>query len=129
MRPETHEDELQEFYTRAGRLAGRCRADAELRARLAGASAEDELRMLGIAPPPGVETRIVADTEETMHVVFPMDPDSALSDESLRSVSGGAGGTVSTIGSVGTAGSFGCSTAPSTVSSGGTAGSAGTARV
>lgn len=130
MQLETNGDEFLEFYARVGRLAERCGDDAELRARLSGDAGADELRKLGIDPPSGVEARIVADTEETMHVVLPLDPNAMLSDESLSRVSAGAAGdTVSTAGCVGTGGSFACSTVPSTVSSGGTVSSAGTANI
>ena len=120
-------DEHTDFYTRVGLLAQRCQGDAGLRERLAGDGGRDELRKLGIEPSvPGVEMRIVADTEETTHLVFPPDPDAVLSDDALIRVAGGSN-TASTAASVGSVASFGCSTAPSTVSSGGTASSAGTA--
>ena len=120
-------DGYSDFYTRVGLLAQRCQGDAGLRERLAGDAGQDELRKLGIEPyAPGVEMRIVADTEETMHLVFPPDPDAVLSDDALIRVAGGSN-TASTVASVGTTSTFGCSTAPSTVGSGGTASSAGTA--
>lgn len=120
-------DEHTDFYMRVGLLAERCQDDAELRKRLAGDGGQDELRKLGIEPfAPGMEMRIVADTEETTHLVFPPDPDEVLSDDALIRVTGGAN-TASTVASLGSVASFGCSTAPSTVSSGGTVGSAGTA--
>ena len=117
-------DEYADFYTRVGILAGRCRDDAELRERLAGDAGRDELRKLGIEPSvPGMEMRIVADTEETTHLVFPPDPDAVLSDEALLRVVGGS--TTSSAACLGTGGSMGCSTGPSTLSSGGTASTAG----
>ena len=118
-------DEYGDFYAQVGRLTERCRGDAGLRERLAGDAGRDELRKLGIEPSvPGMEMRIVADTEDTTHLVFPPDPDAVLSDEELLQVSGGS--TASSALCVGTAASFACSTAPSTLSSGGCASTAGT---
>lgn len=119
-------DEHTDFYMRVGLLAQRCQGDAALRERLAGDGGQDELRKLGIESSiPGMEMRIVADTEETTHLVFPPDPDEGLSDEELLRVTGGS--SASTAASAGSVGSFGCSCAPSTLSSGGTAGTASSA--
>ena len=79
--------------------------------------------MMGIDVPPGVELRVSVNTQEDFHVVFPPDPNTALSDEMLVSVSGGnTAGTASSIGCAGTASSL-----PSCAFSVSTAGTAGTA--
>ena len=123
-------EEYGDFYAQVGRLTERCRGDAGLRERLAGDAGRDELRKLGIEPSvPGMEMRIVADTEDTTHLVFPPDPDAVLSDEALLRVAGGtAESTASSALSVSSASSFACSTAPSTLGSGGCASTAGTVR-
>ena len=123
-RETTPTDEYGDFYTQVGLLTQRCRGDAGLRERLAGDGGQGELRKLGIEPSvPGMELRIVADTEETTHLVFPPDPDGVLSDEALLRVAGGS--TASSALSIGSAASFACSTAPSTVSSASSASTAG----
>ena len=116
-------DDLSPDYTRMGTLIERSRVDPEFRARLTDSAGPDELRKLGIELPPGVEARIVANTEETMHVVLPQDPSAMLSDESLAHVSGGSG-TVSSAATLGTVGS-----APSCISSGSSLSSAGSAQI
>ncbi len=117
-------DEYDDFYTRVGLLTQRCRGDAALRERLAGDGGQGELRRLGIEPSlPDMEMRIVADTQDTTHLVFPPDPDAVLSDDALLQVSGGS--TASSALSFGSASSFACSTAPSSVSSGSSASTAG----
>ena len=82
------------------------------------------LSEMGIDVPSGVELRVSVNTQEDFHVVFPPDPNTALSDEMLVSVSGGnTAGTASSVGCAGTASSL-----PScafSVSSAGTAGTAG----
>lgn len=104
-------------------LAVRYRDDAELRDRIDRGDAAPELRDLGIAPIPGVEMRIVADTDEVTHVAFPADPNMSLSDESLNGMAGGqTAGSASTIA---TASTFACSTAPSSLGSAGSVGTAG----
>lgn len=112
--------------TRFEELAERCRRDPELRARLESGDAAEEAAALGVELPPGVETRIVANTDEVFHLPFPSDPDGTLGDETLRHVIGGSTlGTASTVGSVGTV-----SSTPScfgSASSGGSVGTAGSA--
>lgn len=103
-------------------FADAVRGDPELRA-----SIESDPRAVlaehGLPVPPGPGVRIVLDTSEVFHLVFPLDPNVTLSDEALALVAGGqtvgCAGCASTIGTLGTAGS--------TVSSSGTASSAGTA--
>lgn len=112
--------------TRFEELAERYRGDPELRARLDSGDAAGEVAALGLALPPGVETRIVANTDEVFHLPLPSDPDGPLGDETLRHVTGGTTlGTASTVGSVGS-----ISTTPScfgSASSGGSVGTAGSA--
>lgn len=85
-------------------FAERWRADPELRARIEAGGARDALREYGVELPQGAEARVAEDTETELHIVFPPDPNAALSDETLDSVGGGArastassAGTVSTI--------------------------------
>ena len=50
---------------------------------------DDVLVELDVDLPPGVAARLVANTSDTYHVVFPPDPNVDLSDESLSMVAGG----------------------------------------
>ena len=101
-------------------LAQRYREDEILRARIDSGDVGNVLSELGFPPlPPGIALRVVVDSNEVMHVVFPPDPNSDLSDSVLADVS--AGSTVSTAGTVGTASSLVSSVACfSTVGSAGT---------
>ena len=97
------------------------RADPALRAR-AEADPRGVLAERGLEIPPAVDARIVANTGEVFHLVLPPDPNTALEENVLAAVSGGAA-TASSVSSVGT-----LSTIPScagSASSIGTAGSAG----
>ena len=115
---------MQDTTSQAGNLVGlferryefaeRYYGDASLQARVGAGDPEETLSHLGIDPPENVETRIVANTEEVVHFVFPPDPNTHLADEHLSVVAGGAtGGSVgcastiasflSCLGSVGTA--------------------------
>lgn len=47
------------------------------------------LKEEGVETPPGIEVRVVANTEKVFHFVLPAKPSRELSDESLDSVSGG----------------------------------------
>ena len=69
---------------------------------------------------PGVDTRIVANTTDTFHVVMPPDPNTEVSDEILSTVAGG-----STAGTASSLGSIACVSLASCFSSAGSAGSAG----
>jgi hypothetical protein len=82
---------------------------------------------LGVDLPAGVELQVSVNTEEDFHVVFPPDPNTALSDEMLASVAGGnTAGTASSIGCAGTASSLpSCAFSVSSAGTAGTAGSAG----
>lgn len=73
----------------------------------------------GVDIPAGVDVQLHMDTDETFHLVFPPDPNAALSDESLGVVSGG-GKSASSAGSVSSASTVSC--LPSTASTGGSAG-------
>lgn len=119
--PETNE--YGRNLARFADLAARYRGDAELRERLDRGDAAAEVRELGIEPIPGVDMRIVVDTDEVTHIAFPSDPNMSLGDESLHNVAGGeTAGSASTIA---TASSFGCSTVPSSLGSAGSVGTAG----
>ena len=73
--------------------------------------------------PPELEVRILVNTDEEFHVVFPLDPNTAISDEALTAVVGGnCAGSAGTLGTLGSAG-----TIPSTASTAGTLFCAGTA--
>jgi hypothetical protein len=47
------------------------------------------LKEEGVETPPGIEVRVVANTETVFHFVLPVRPSRELSDEKLDSVSGG----------------------------------------
>jgi len=47
----------------------------------------------GMTVDEGVEVQVVEDTPTTRHLVFPVTPDSALSEEQLESVTGGSSST------------------------------------
>ena len=116
-----HGENLERFAD----MAARYRDDAALRARVDSGDVEDELRELGVKPIPGVEMRIVADSDEVTHFMFPPDPNAGLGDESLRGVAGGVD-TAGTAGTISSASTLACSCAPSTLGSGGCVGTAGT---
>lgn len=126
--PEHWAPEARANWARAEDLARRYRDDPELRARIESGGAANEIAALGIELPPGVETRVVANSDEVWHLALPSDPNAALGDETLTDVSGGA----STLGSAASVGSIGCiicSTGPSSLSSVGSAGTAGSRSV
>lgn len=125
MNPIQVTDEHGENLERFADMAARFRDDAELRARVESGDLENELRELGVDPIPGVEMRIVADSDEVTHFTFPPDPNAGLGDESLRGVAGGVD-TAGTAGTVSSASTLACSCAPSTLGSGGCVGTAGT---
>ena len=101
-------------------LLDRFHEDESLRARIDGGETPEVLREFGISIPEGMEARVVEDTDDVTHVIFPSDPNQLLSDENLTAVVGGE--TVSSAACAGTVGSF-----PSCVGSLGCAGSVGTA--
>ena len=94
------------------RFAGRYRADAALRARIAAGDRSD----LHVGVPEGIEVRVAEQTPEVHYFLMPSDPNEVAPDRSLESVAGGStGGTLGTVGSLGSV--------PSTVSSAGSVGS------
>ena len=97
--------------------------DPAFRARLV-ADPRAVMAEQGVEAPEAQEFRVAVDDAETMHIVFPPDPNAALSDDTISSVSGGTprASTASTVGCVGSVGSF-----LSTVSTAGTAASLGSA--
>ena len=94
------------------RFAGRYRADAALRARIAAGDRSD----LHVGVPEGIEVRVVEQAPAVHYFLMPGDPNTVAPDRSLESVAGGStGGTLGTVGSLGSV--------PSTASSAGTVGS------
>ena len=103
-------------------FAERYRADEAMRRRCEGGETAEVVLEQGKRLPPGVEARIVEDTDEVVHMVFPQDPNVDLADDVLIDV---AGGTTTEAADPSTASSVSSlSSAPSCVSSGGTASSA-----
>ena len=100
-----------ENYAGLYRFAERYRADEALRERLASGDYGD----LHMPVPDGAEIRIVSETPDTYYFMMPGDPNAAMSDQALVSVTGGTG-TISTAGTV--------SSIPSCIGSAGTVGSA-----
>ena len=109
------EQELETYrdnHAALQQFAARYRADAALRARIAGGDYAD----LHMAVPDGVEIRVVAETPDTYYFPLPGDPNAQVSDQALEDVAGGStAGTLSTAGTVGSipssassAGSLGC---------------------
>ena len=97
-------------------LLERYHEDESLRTRIHDGDASEVLSDLGITMPDHMEVRIVADTDDVSHVIFPADPNKSLSDEQLTSVVGGE--TAGSLACVGSLSSF-----PSSVSSALSAGS------
>ena len=92
------------------RFASQYRASSAFRASV-GDDAADAMREIGVPIPSGVSVRLVADTDDVLHMVFPPDPNQDLTDEKFV-VSGGGPGT-SSLFSIGSAGTAGTSTTPS----------------
>lgn len=110
---------IANLFERRYEFAERYYGDEALRARVGTDDPEGTLLRLGIDPPEDMETRIVANTEDVVYFVFPLDPNKQLADEDLSVVAGGAtGGSVacastvgsflSCLGSVGTASTASC---------------------
>ena len=104
-------DAYRENYAGLHRFAERYRADGALRERIAGGDYAD----LHMQVPEGTEIRIVSETSDTYYMMMPGDPNAAMSDQALVSVTGGTG-TISTAGTV--------SSIPSCIGSVGSVGSA-----
>ncbi len=118
-------DGMLNAYRKVIPFAQAYREDAEFRSRVD----EDPKSVMAehhFEVPPGVEVRIMEDTDDTFHLVLPPDPNVVLSDEALGMVAGGK--SASTIGSAGSASTVStvCTTA-SCAASAGSLGSAGTA--
>lgn len=117
-------DEVRTMMDRLGILADDCAVDGALRARCA-TEPRNVLEEYGVGLPQDMreELLILRNDADTYHMVMPVDPNTDLSDEVMRGVTGGTtAGTAGTIGSAATASSI-----PSTVSSASSVGSAGTA--
>lgn len=95
----------------------RAQMDKDPRAILAGE---------GLPLAPGARIRVVADTKDTINMVFPPAADSAISEEVMREIAGGS--SASTAGTATTAACLGSASIStiSTASSAGSVGSAGT---
>lgn len=93
MTGETHgnAERTLDSYRSLEALAERYRGDEALRERIEADGARGVLQEFGVAIPAGVEARVAENTEDVTHIVFPSDPNAALSDESLTSVTGGSG--------------------------------------
>ena len=82
-----------DIHNKLHNLADAYRADADLRAR-----AEAEPRAviaengLDTLAPPSADVRIVANTGDTIHILFPADPNTEVADEEFGNISGGWGG-------------------------------------
>ena len=105
-------------------LAAECRDDAAFRQRLEADPRAVLAQRSDLAElPEGVDVRISHNTGDTMHLVFPANPNAALADTAIANVTGG-----STVGSAGTASSGATLSCPtlcfSSVACAGTAGSA-----
>ena len=92
------------------RFASQYRASSAFRASV-GDDAADAMREIGVPIPSGVSVRLVADTDDVLHMVFPPDPNQDLTDEELAVNSGGS--KASTLLSIGSAGTAATSTAAS----------------
>ncbi len=109
-------------------LAENCRSDESLLGKLnqqGDQTREKAFADFGIDDRKELETVFVANADEVEHFVIPPDPNAALNDENLVSITGGS--TASTAGTLGTAGSVLTFTSLSSVSSAFCAGCAGSA--
>lgn len=115
-------DEFLGNYETLKRFSADYRADAGLRARLAGGDYGPAARAFDLNVPEGAELRFVPNTAAAYHLVIPVDPNQAIADTTLSDVAGGS--SAGTASSIGTAGTVGCSTGPSSVGTGGSIGTA-----
>ena len=82
-------DQDQERARQWGQVVARAWADPAFKQRLL-ANPADALREEGIEVPPGIELRIVEDTEQVRHLALPPKPaEGELSEEELERVAGG----------------------------------------
>lgn len=102
------------------RFDDRLVADEDYRGRLR-SDPRGVLADEGVDVPPGVDLRVVQNTDETCYLALPPDPNAYLADENLASVSGGRPATDGRSSTVSSAGSL--ATVPSCVSSALTLGS------
>ena len=83
-----------DIHNKFHNLADAYRADADLRARAEAdpraVLAENGLDALA---PPSADVRIVANTADTIHILFPADPNAEVADEEFGNISGGWGGS------------------------------------
>ena len=93
------------------RFGARLAAEPQLRRRIE-ADPRAALVEMGVPAPENVEFRAVSNTDDTVWIAFPPDPNADLSDQMLEPVSGGRASTAGSVGSSSTA-----STLPSCVSS------------
>ena len=70
-----------------GQIIARAWADEEFKARLV-SSPKAVLREYGLEMAPGIEVRVVEDTEEVRHFVLPPSPTGELSEEELSPAAG-----------------------------------------
>ena len=89
------EQDLEEARGHAAtysKLGERYRSDPDFRSRIDGGDVTEALSELEIDLPPGLEARVVANTDNTFHMVMPPDPNANLADEALSMVAGGCSG-------------------------------------
>lgn len=77
-------------------LLQRLSDDPELRARVC-AEPAGVLAEQGVDLPPGIEVRVVENTDAVRHIVVPQDPNAGLPDAALDAVAGGSGSGRTTI--------------------------------
>jgi hypothetical protein len=112
-------DELQESARIAGQVIARVWSDEDYKQRLF-AHPNEVLTEAGMDIPPGLQFRILENTEKLTYITLPAAPAEELSDDALEAVAGG-----STAGSASSAGTVGTASCPvSTAATVGTAGSA-----
>jgi hypothetical protein len=111
-------DELQDSARIAGQVIARVWSDDDYKRQLI-ANPNEVLSEAGMEIPPGLQFRILENTENLTYITLPAPPSEELSDDALEAVAGGS--TAGSASTVGTAGTFTC---PSTVGSFGSAGTA-----
>lgn len=117
--------EQRRWFDNMAALGKSYREDPEFRAQMD----EDPRAILagkGLPLAPGARVRVVADTKDTINMVFPPATDVAISEEVMREIAGGS--SASTAGTATTAACLGSASIStiSTASSAGSVGSAGT---
>jgi hypothetical protein len=112
-------EELQESARIAGQVIARVWSDDDFKQQLI-ANPNEVLRDAGMDIPPGLELRILENTENLTYITLPPPPAEELSDDALEAIAAG-----STAGSASTAGTVGTASCPASTAA--TLGSAGTA--